>query len=119
MSRAKRGFKARRRRNKVLSQAKGFRGGQSKLFRTAVERVRRAYQFSFRDRRVKKRDFRSLWIVRLNAAVRNHDLSYSRFINGVKQLEIGLNRKMLSEMAIREPKAFDALVTKVKEKIAA
>ncbi len=119
MPRAKRGFKARRRRNRVLKQAKGFRGGQSRLFRTAVERVERALRFAYRDRRVKKREFRGLWIARINAAVNAFDLSYSRFMHGLKTLNIELNRKMLSEMAISSPKAFEQLVDQVKKKIAA
>ena len=119
MPRAKRGYKARRRRNKVLKQAKGFRGGQSRLYRTATERVNRALKFAYRDRRVKKRDFRSLWIVRINAATNALDLSYSRFIHGLKQLKIDLNRKILSEMAVNHPKEFGQLVSQVKEKLAA
>lgn len=119
MPRAKRGFKARRRRNKVLKQAKGFRGAQSKLFRTAVERVNRAMQFSYRDRHVRSRDFRSLWIQRINAATNLFDLSYSKFIHGLKQLKIDLNRKILSEMAVAQPKAFEELVQQVKQKLAA
>lgn len=119
MPRAKRGFKARRRRNAVLKQAKGYRGGQSKQFRQATERVNRALQFAFRDRRVKKRDFRSLWIERINAATKGFGLSYSRFIHGLKQLGIDLNRKTLSELAIQHEKDFEILVNKVKEKLAA
>lgn len=119
MPRAKRGFKARRRRNRVLRQAKGFRGGQSRLFRTATEKVNKALQYAFRDRRVKKRDFRSLWIARIGAATRPLGLSYSKFIHGLKELNIDLNRKMLSEMAIRHPEAFGDLVNQVKAKIAA
>jgi large subunit ribosomal protein L20 len=119
MPRAKRGFKARRRRNKVLERAKGFRGGQSKLFRTAKERVDRALQFAYRDRRVKKRDFRSLWIVRISAGAKALGLSYSRFIAGLKKLEIDLNRKVLADLAVNSPKAFEDLVTKVKQKLAA
>lgn len=119
MPRAKRGFKARRRRNKVLKAAKGFRGGQSKLFRTAKERVMRADQFAYRDRRAKKRDFRSLWIVRIGAATQALGLSYSRFINGLKQLGADLNRKILADLAATAPKAFEDLVNQVKAKIAA
>lgn len=119
MPRAKRGFKARRRRNKVLKAAKGYRGGQSRLFRTAVEKVNKANNYAYRDRRVKKRDFRSLWIVRINAATNEFGLSYSKFIHGLKELDIDLNRKMLSEMAIHTPKAFEQLVGQVKEKLAA
>lgn len=114
MPRAKRGFKARRRRNKVLKAAKGFRGGQSKLFRTAKERVARADQYAYRDRRVKKRDFRSVWIVRIGAASKALGVSYSRFINGLKKLDIDLNRKVLADLAVTSPKAFEELVGKVK-----
>lgn len=119
MPRAKRGFKARRRRNKVLKQAKGFRGGQSKLFRTAQERVNRALRFSYIGRKLRKRDFRALWIARINAAVRPFDISYSRFINGLKKANIDLNRKTLSEMAIHEPKAFEEVVNQAKKSLAA
>lgn len=119
MPRAKRGFKARRRRNSVLKQAKGFRGGQSKLFRTATERVNKSLQYAYRDRRVKKRDFRALWIVRINAATKSLGLSYSRFIHGLKELKIDLNRKVLAEMAIFQPKIFEDLVKQVKDKLAA
>lgn len=119
MPRAKRGFKARRRRKKVLKDARGFRGGQSKLFRTATERLNRANQFAFRDRRAKKRDFRALWITRINAATNNLGLSYSRFMNGLKKLNIELNRKMLSELAIHSPNVFTDLVSQVKQKLAA
>lgn len=119
MSRAKRGFKARRRRNKVLKQAKGYTAGRSTLFRSAIETVRRAQQYAFRDRRVKKRDFRSLWIVRISAAVKALDLSYSKFIHGLKELNIDLNRKVLSDLAIRSPKIFEELVSQVKAKLAA
>jgi large subunit ribosomal protein L20 len=119
MSRAKRGFKARRRRNEVLKQARGYRGGQSRLFRTAVERVRRAHQFAYRDRKVKKRNFRSLWIVRIHAAVNEQGLSYSKFIHGLKLLGADLDRKILSEMAINQPESFNALVGEVKNQLAA
>jgi large subunit ribosomal protein L20 len=119
MSRAKRGPKARTRRNKVLSKAKGYRGGQSKLFRTAVERVRRAEQFAYRDRKVKKRTYRALWIMRINAAVKEYGLSYSRFMHGLKQIDSEIDRKTLSNLAIESPTAFKGLVDKVKTKIAA
>lgn len=119
MSRAKRGFKARRRRNKVLEQAKGFRGGQSKLFRTAVEKVARAHQFAYRDRRVKKREFRSLWITRIGAATRLQGLSYSKFINGLNLLGIELDRKVLADMAVHSLEAFNKIVDQVKAKLSA
>lgn len=117
--RVKRGFKARRRRKKILEQAKGFRGGQSKLFRTAVEKVARAQQFAYRDRRVKKREFRSLWITRIGAATRLQGLSYSKFISGLKVLGIELDRKVLADMAVHSIAAFNQIVTQVKAKLAA
>lgn len=119
MARVKRGYKARRRRNKVLKQAKGYRGSLSKLYRQAVERVARANQFAYSHRRLKKRDFRSLWITRLGAATKALGLSYSKFMNGLKRQGIEVNRKMLSEMAIRSPKAFSQLVEQIKTKKAA
>ncbi len=119
MSRVKRGTKARRRRKKVLEQAKGFRGSQSKLFRTAVEKVARAQQYAYRDRRVKKRDFRSLWITRIGAATRLQGLSYSKFIAGLKALGIELDRKVLSNMAVQSIESFNQIVEQVKKKLAA
>ena len=108
--RIKRGFKARRRRNKVLKLAKGFRGGRSKLYRTAADSVDKALMYAYRDRRRKKRDFRSLWIARINAAVRMNSLSYSKFIHGLKEAQIDLDRKVLAELAISDPKAFSQIV---------
>ncbi len=114
MPRVKRGFKARRRRNKVLKLAKGYRGARSKLFRSATEAVDRALNYAYRDRRVKKRDFRALWIVRINAAARDNGLSYSRLIHGLKKAEIGLDRKIMAQLAVDDPKAFTALVEQAK-----
>jgi large subunit ribosomal protein L20 len=114
MPRAKRGFKARRRRNKTLKQAKGYRGGRSKLFRTATEAVDRGLQYAYRDRKVKKRDFRGLWIQRINAAARALGVSYSRLVGGLKKANILLDRKILAEMAISDPEAFAAVVEKAK-----
>lgn len=114
MPRVKRGFKARRRRNKVLKLAKGFRGARSKLFRSATEAVDRALNYAFRDRKVKKRDFRALWIARINAAARDNGLSYSRLIHGLKQAEIGLDRKILAQLAVTDPKGFSVIVEKAK-----
>lgn len=114
MPRAKRGFKARRRRNKVLKLAKGFRGARSKLFRSATEAVDRALNYAFRDRKVKKRDFRALWIARINAAARDNGLTYSRLIHGLKKAEIGLDRKILAQLAVADPKGFSAIVEKAK-----
>jgi len=104
--RVKRGFKARRRRKKVLKLAKGYRGGHSKLFRTAANTVDRALMFSYRDRRARKGDFRRLWIVRINAAAQKNGLSYSRFMHGLKNAGIELDRKVLAELAISDPLAF-------------
>lgn len=106
MSRAKRGFKARRRRNKVLKMARGYVGGRHRLFRTATEAVDRALAYAYRDRKARKRDFRRLWIVRINAAARLNGMSYSRLIGGLKKAEIELDRKVLSNMAIMDPNAF-------------
>ena len=114
MPRVKRGFKARRRRNKVLKLAKGYRGARSKLFRSATEAVDRALNYAYRDRRVKKRDFRALWIVRINAAARENGLSYSRMIHGLKLAGIGLDRKIMAQLAVDEPGAFTALVDQAK-----
>ena len=104
--RIKRGFKARRRRKKVLKLAKGYRGGRSKLFRTAADAVDKALMYAYRDRRQRKRDFRRLWIVRINAASRMNDLSYSKFINGLKKANVTLDRKVLAELAISDPAGF-------------
>jgi large subunit ribosomal protein L20 len=104
--RIKRGFKARRRRKKVLKLAKGFRGGRSKLFRTAADAVDKALMYSYRDRRRRKRDFRRLWITRINAASRLNALPYSKFIRGLKLAGIELDRKVLAELAISDPAGF-------------
>ncbi len=104
--RIKRGFKARRRRKKVLKLAKGFRGGRSKLFRTASDAVDKALMYAYRDRKVRKRDFRRLWITRINAAARMNNLSYSRFMHGLKQANIELDRKVLADLAISDPAGF-------------
>jgi len=117
MPRVKRGFKARRRRNKVLKLAKGFRGARGKLFRSATEAVNRALAYAFRDRKVKKRDFRALWIARINAAARDNGLSYSRLIHGLKKAEVGLDRKILAQLAATEPAAFTVIVDKAKSQL--
>ncbi|MBU2498653.1 MAG: 50S ribosomal protein L20 [Proteobacteria bacterium] len=114
MPRVKRGFKARQRRNKVLKAAKGFRGGHSKLFKTAFITLNRARSFAYRDRRTKKRDFRRLWIVRINAAAREHGLSYSQLIGGLHKTGIELDRKVLAEMAVSDPAAFSQVANMVK-----
>jgi large subunit ribosomal protein L20 len=117
MPRVKRGFKARRRRNKVLKLAKGFRGARGKLFRSATEAVDRALNYAFRDRRVKKRDFRALWIARINAASRDNGLSYSRLVHGLKKAEIGLDRKVLAQLAVTDPAGFSAVVERAKAQL--
>jgi len=104
--RIKRGFKARRRRNKVLKLARGFRGGHSKLFRTAADTVDRALNYAYRDRKQRKRQFRRLWIARINAAARMNDMSYSRFISGLKKADVSLDRKVLADLAISDPSGF-------------
>jgi large subunit ribosomal protein L20 len=104
--RVKRGFKARRRRKKVLKLAKGFRGGRSKLFRTAADSVDKALNYAYRDRKARKRDFRRLWITRINAGARMNNLSYSRFMHGLKQSAVDLDRKVLAELAVSDPEAF-------------
>jgi len=106
MPRVKRGFKARRRRKKVLKAAKGFRGGQSRLFKTASIAVNRARMFAYRDRRVRKREFRKLWIIRINAAARENGLSYSKLMGGLQKAGIALDRKTLADMAVNDPTAF-------------
>ena len=106
MPRVKRGYKARHRRNKILKAAKGFRGGQSKLIKTATISVNRARSFAFRDRRARKRDFRRLWIIRINAAARENGLSYSRLMGGLHKAGIDLDRKILADMAVNDPAAF-------------
>ena len=114
MPRVKRGFKARQRRNKVLKLAKGYRGARSKLFRSATEAVDRALNYAFRDRRVKKRDFRALWIARINAASRLNGLSYSRLIHGLKQARIEIDRKILADLAVSDPAGFTAVAERAK-----
>lgn len=109
MPRAKRGFKARRRRNRILKLASGYFGAKSKLFRPAHQAVMKSLTYAYVHRRAKKRDFRKLWIARINAGVRTHGLSYSRFIFGLKKANVEINRKMLSEMAIHDPASFGQL----------
>ena len=104
--RVRRGYKARRRRKKILKLAKGFRGGRSKLYRTAADAVDKALMYAYRDRRVRKRDFRRLWIARINAAARINNLSYSKFVHGLKLANVELDRKVLAELAISDPSGF-------------
>lgn len=114
MPRVKRGYKTRQRRKKILKAAKGYRGGQSKLFKTASVSVIRAGMFAYRDRRAKKRDFRKLWIIRINAAARENGLSYSRLIGGLQKAGVALDRKVLAEMAVNDPAAFSQVANLAK-----
>lgn len=107
--RVKRGYKARRRRKKILKLAKGYRGGRSKLFRTATDAVDKALMYAYRDRKARKRDFRRLWITRINAAARMNGLPYSKFIHGLKLAGIELDRKILAELAIADPAGFSQI----------
>jgi large subunit ribosomal protein L20 len=107
--RIKRGFKARRRRNKVLELAKGFRGGRSKLFRTAADSVDKALNYAYRDRKARKREYRGLWIARINAAARLNDMSYSKLIHGLKLANIEMDRKVLAELAVSDPAGFSRI----------
>ena len=113
--RIKRGFKARKRRKKVLKLAKGFRGGRSKLFRTAADAVDKALMYAYRDRRRRRRDLRRLWITRINAAARLNGLSYGRFIHGLKLAKVGLDRKILADIAVRDAATFTHLAGMAKE----
>ncbi|MGH4139417.1 50S ribosomal protein L20 [Clostridium sp.] len=119
MARIKRAINSRKKHKKILKLAKGYYGGKSKLFKTANESVIRALRNGYIGRRLKKRDFRKLWIARINAASRLSDLSYSRFMNGMKLAGIDINRKMLSEIAIHDPKAFADLVEVAKKQLKA
>jgi large subunit ribosomal protein L20 len=117
MARIKGAVTTRRRRRKVLKLAKGYWGGKSRLFKTANQAVMKSLSYSYISRRLKKRDFRRLWITRISAAVKPYGINYSRFMHGLKKLEIPLNRKVLSEMAIHDKKAFASIVEKVKTAI--
>ena len=119
MPRVKRGVTARARHKKIIALAKGYRGRRKNVFRIAKQAVMRAGQYAYRDRRNKKRVFRALWITRINAASREHGLTYSVFMNGLKRAEIGLDRKVLADMAVMDKPAFLAIVNAVKAKIAA
>ena len=114
MSRVKRGIRTRARHKKVLKQAKGYFGKKSKLFKVANQQVLKSGNYAYRDRRQKKRDFRKLWITRINAAARLNGMSYSRFMDGLKKAGIELDRKVLSDIAITDPKGFTALTEKAK-----
>lgn len=112
------GAPRRQKKNRYFKQARGFRGGRSKLWRTVREAMTRAWAYSYRDRKQRKRHFRRLWILRINAATRQNGMTYSRFIDGLNKAGIVLNRKQLSEIAIHDPKAFTALVEQAKSVLA-
>ena len=115
--RVKRGYKAKRRRKKILKLAKGHRGGRSKLFRTAADAVDKALMYAYRDRKTRKRDFRKLWITRINAAARMNNLSYSKFIHGLKLAGVHLDRKVLAELAISDPSGFAQIANLASEQL--
>ena len=119
MPRVKRGVTARARHKKVLKQAKGFRGRRGNVYRVAKQAVMKAGQYAYRDRRQKKRQFRALWIVRINAAARQYGMSYSRLMNGLKKANITVDRKVLADIAVHDIKAFGALAEKAKAGLAA
>ena len=114
MARVKRGVQAKARHKKVLKEAKGYYGARSKIYRVAKQAVTKAGQYAYRDRRQRKRQFRRLWIVRINAAARQHDLSYSRFIDGLTKAEIEVDRKVLADLAVHDLAAFGVLAEKAK-----
>jgi len=118
MARVKRGVTTHARHKKVLKKAKGYQGRGKNVFRVAVERVEKAGQYAYRDRRVRKRTFRALWIQRINAGVREHGMVYSQFINGLMKAGIELDRKVLADIAVREPEAFKALVDQAQAALA-
>jgi len=118
MARVKRGVTTHARHKKVLEQAKGFRGRSNSSYRIALERLEKSLQYAYRDRRNKKRDFRGLWIQRINAGVRQHGLTYSQFMHGLKEAGVELDRKVLSDLAIREPEAFAAIVEQARAAVA-
>lgn len=118
MARVKRGVTAHARHKKVIDQAKGYRGRRKNVFRAAVQAVEKGLQYAYRDRRNRKREFRALWIQRINAGVRQYGLTYSRFMDGLKKAQIELDRKVLSDLAIREPEAFKALVDQAQAALA-
>jgi large subunit ribosomal protein L20 len=119
MPRVKRGVTAHASHKKVIARAKGFRGRRKNVFRIANEAVMRAEQYAYRDRRNRKRDFRSLWITRINAAVREHGLSYSTFMNGLRKAAIAIDRKLLADIAVLDKPAFSKFVEKAKASLAA
>jgi large subunit ribosomal protein L20 len=119
VARVKRGVTTHARHKKVLKLAKGYRGRGSTAYRVAIEKVEKALRYAYRDRRNRKRDFRALWIQRINAGAREHGLTYSQFMHGIKLAGLGLDRKVLSDLAIREPEAFEAIAATARSALAA
>jgi len=119
MARVKRGVTTHARHKKILKLAKGYRGRANSCFRVAIEKVEKALRYAYRDRRAKKRDFRGLWIQRINAGAREHGLTYSKFMHGLKRAGIELDRKVLSDIAAREPESFKSLVAQAQKALAA
>ena len=119
MSRSTSAVPRNKRKKKIFRVAKGYFGGRKNLYKTAKDAVERGWEHAYRDRKKKKRNFRALWITRINAAVREHDMSYSRFINGLKEAGIELDRKALADLAVRNPAAFGAVVEQAKAGLAA
>lgn len=119
MPRVKRGTKARKRHKKIFKLAKGYVGGRRKLYRQARETVEKGLGYAYRDRKVRKREFRALWIVRINAAVREHGLSYSQFMNGLKRGGVTVDRKVLADLAVRDPQGFSEFAQLAKASLAA
>ncbi|MBI4539064.1 MAG: 50S ribosomal protein L20 [Gemmatimonadetes bacterium] len=118
MPRVSRAVARKKRRKKILKHAKGYFGGRKSLYRVAKDAVEKGWQHAYRHRKTKKREFRRLWIARINAAARAHDLSYSRFINGLKRAGVELDRKVLADLAVRDPAAFAALAVRAKAQLA-
>lgn len=119
MARVKRSVHSKKHRRKILGKAKGYYGSKSRTFRAANEQVLHSLQYAYRDRRARKGEFRRLWIVRINAACRLHDISYSRFIAGLHAAEVEVDRKVLADLAVRDPDAFSALVSTARDALAA
>ncbi|MBF7083911.1 50S ribosomal protein L20 [Desulfallas sp. Bu1-1] len=117
MPRAKSSVVSRKRHKKILKLAKGYRGAKSKLYRVANQQVMKSLMYAYRDRKARKRDFRKLWIARINAAARNNGISYSRFMDGLKKAGVEINRKMLADLAVNDSKAFGKLVDMAKSKV--
>lgn len=119
MPRARSGVPRHHRKKRMMNRAKGFRAGRHRLYKTAKETLQRAGNYAFAGRRLKKRDYRALWIIRINAALEPHGISYSRFMNGLKRANVQLNRKALAELALSDPKTFGELVEKAKSSLTA